>query len=101
MPQNFADALPVTISGNTETMNEANRDLLLLNKADILSQEEIEREVAQLNTLLYHTENWKSFCVANEILDVNRHKIIQNPVRIERILRKKNNKPFVFTSNKN
>ena len=82
-------------------MNEANRDLLLLNKSDVLSQEEIEREVELLNTLLYHTENWESFCVANEILDINRRKIIQKPVKIQRILRDKKTRPFVFINNKN
>lgn len=82
-------------------MNEANRDLLLLNKSDALSQEEIEREVALLNTLLYHTENWENFCIANEILDINRRKIIQKPEKIQRILRDKKNRPFVFTNNKN
>lgn len=82
-------------------MHEANRDLLLLNKADTLSQEEIEREVELLNTLLYHTESWESFCVANEILDVNRRKVVQKPKKMERILRKNKLKPFVFTHNKN
>ena len=82
-------------------MNESNRDLLLLNKADVMSQEQIEREVALLNTLLYHTENWDSFCIANEILDVSRRKIIQKPEKIQRILREKKNKPFIFTNNKN
>ena len=82
-------------------MNEANRDLLLLHRAAELSEEEIAREVELLNTLLYHTENWETFCKANEILDINRHKIIADPVRIQRILREKRTKPFVFTNNKN
>lgn len=82
-------------------MNDANRDLLVLSKTAHLSAEEIDYLVSLLNTLLRHTENWETFCNANEILDINRHKIIQKPFLIQKILREKTQKPFVFTSNKN
>ncbi len=82
-------------------MNDANRDLLVLSKSDELSPEELEHELLLLNTLLYHTENWETFCIANEVLDVNRHKVIRNPEKMQRILREKKDKPFVFTCNKN
>ena len=82
-------------------MNDANRDLLVLSKTAHLSPEELEHHVELLNTLLYHTENWETFCIANEVLDINRHKIIQKAFLIQKILREKRQKPFVFTSNKN
>ena len=82
-------------------MNDANRDLLVLSRTAHLTPKERDQEVTRLNNLLYHTENWESFCTANEILDINRHKIIQKPFLIQAILREKKQKPFVFTNNKN
>jgi len=82
-------------------MQDANRDLLVLSKTAHLSPEELERHVELLNTMLYHTENWETFCIANEVLDINRHRIIQKPLLIQNILRDKKERPFVFTSNKN
>ena len=82
-------------------MNDANRDLLVLAKTAHLSPEELDRQVTLLNTLLRLTENWETFCTANEILDINRGRIIQQPHQMQMILREKKEKPFVFTNNKN
>jgi len=82
-------------------MNDANRDLLVLSKAVSLSPEKLEREMELLNTLLFHTENWESFSIANEIIDINRRKIIRKTHLIQKILTEKKVKPFVFTCNKN
>ena len=82
-------------------MQDANRDLLVLSRMAHLSQEELDYQVQLLNTILYHTETWAVFCTANEIIDINRHRIIQKPHLIQNILSNKRVKPFVFTSNKN
>ena len=82
-------------------MNDANRDLLVLSKTAHLSMEEKESLVTLLNTILHHTENWVTFCSANEVLDINRLKIIQKPFLIQQILRENYQKPFVFICNKN
>jgi len=82
-------------------MNDANRDLLVLSKAVSLSPEKLEREMELLNTLLFDTENWESFSIANEIIDINRRKIIRKTHLIQKILTEKKVKPFVFTCNKN
>ena len=82
-------------------MNDANRDLLVLSKTAHLSPEEIDRHVELLNSLLRLTENWETFCTANEILDINRHKVIHNPRLIQKLLSEKKQKAFVFTNNKN
>ena len=82
-------------------MNDANRDLLVLAKTAHLSPEEREHQVTLLNILLRLTENWETFCTANEILDINRGSIIHKPFLIQKILGEKTQKPFVFTSNKN
>ncbi len=82
-------------------IHDFNRDLLVLSDTSHLSPDELALQVACLNTMLYHLENWETFCVANEILDINRHKIIKSPHLIQRILRETKQKPFVFTNNKN
>lgn len=82
-------------------MNDVNRDLLVLSDTTRLSPEQLAREVAFLNTLLFHIENWETFSIANEVIDVNRRKIICDSFLIQRILTGKKVKAFVFTSNKN
>lgn len=82
-------------------MKEANRDILVLSNQAHLSREELERQVAELTIVLYHAEQWESFCLANEVIDINRYKIIQKPYLIEKILRDKAGRPFVFICNKN
>lgn len=82
-------------------MNGANRDLLVLSQIANQSPALLKKELEILDTLLFETENWQAFSVANEILDVNRHKIIRKPHLIQQILTEKKQKPFVFTCNKN
>ena len=82
-------------------MNDANRDLLVLSKTSHLNDVEKDQLVGLLNKILFHTENWKVFCGANEIIDINHRKIIRKPHLIQKILSEKNQKAFVFTSNRN
>ena len=82
-------------------MNDVNRDLLVLSDTTRLSPEQLARELAFLNTLLFHIENWETFSIAHEVIDINRRKIVRDRVLIQRILTEKVAKAFVFTSNKN
>lgn len=82
-------------------MNDANRDLLVLSKTAHLSQAELDCQLAMLNKLLYEIETWGTFTAVNEIIDINRRKTIRKPYLIEKILRERTQKPFVFTCNKN
>ena len=82
-------------------MNPLNRDLLVLTKKVTMSPSELEHEVEQLNNLLYYVENLRSFCLANEIFDLNRYKVIRKRTALEGSLRELRNKPFVFICNKN
>jgi hypothetical protein len=82
-------------------MPGANRDLLVLADAKYLSAEALERELAFLNTVLFHLENWDAFSTANELIDINRRKIIRKTYLIQKILSEKTVKAFVFTCNKN
>ena len=82
-------------------MNDANRDLLVLAKNNHLSPEELEQQMDLLNRILFDTENWETFSIANEIIDINRRKIIRKAYLIQKILSEKKVKAFVFTCNKN
>jgi hypothetical protein len=78
-----------------------NRDLLLLSKKASPDPKELEHEVEKLHEMLFHVESMSNFCIANEVIDLNRYKIIQKQNRIERIVRQRMLKPFQFINNKN
>ena len=78
-----------------------NRDLLVLTKSSTMTPQELQHEVELLQGLLYHAERMDVFCIANEIIDVNRYKVIQKPYVIWQTARAETLKPFVFISNKN
>lgn len=82
-------------------MNVPNRDLLVLTKRTAMKPGELEHEVELLVDLLFHVENITAFCIANELIDLNRYKIILKPHLIQQILREKKIKPFIFISNLN
>jgi hypothetical protein len=80
----------------------SNRDLLVMFRQRLMTQQDIDREVMQLNELLFTTERLDNFVSAHEILDLNKYKIINNSVAIKKMVRQnKLNKPFVFFFNKN
>ena len=80
----------------------SNRDLLVMFKQRAMSQQDIDRKVMQLNDLLFTTERLDNFVRAHEIIDLNKYKLVKNPVDIKKILReKKLSKPFLFLFNKN
>jgi hypothetical protein len=82
-------------------MSPQNRDLLVLTKKESMNPGELEHQVELLVDLLYHVENMDVFCTANEIIDLNHCKIIQKHRQIQRVVRERKLKPFVFISNKN
>jgi hypothetical protein len=82
-------------------MKTKNRDLLVLLKDDLRTEQAIESELEQLNELLLKTETIDHFCIANEILDLNRYKIYQQYRKILKVLDQPRLKPFQFIFNKN
>ncbi len=82
-------------------MNSAKRDLLVLSKNVSTNQKEMDLEVEKLHNLLFHVESLENLCVANEIIDLNKYKIITNPGKLKKILIKNKIKPFEFINNKN
>ncbi len=80
----------------------SNRDLLVMFRQHAMTQQDIDKQLSQLNNMLFTTERLDNFVGAHEVLDLNRYKIINNPVEIKKMLRqKKLTKPFVFFNNKN
>ena len=82
-------------------MNPRNRDLLVLTKKALMNQEELEHEIELLNDLFYHVESSDAICLANEVIDVNRYKVIKKVHMVRQILKEQRPRPFVFVSNKN
>jgi len=82
-------------------MNPRNRDLLVLTKKDSMNQAELEHEIELLNGLFYLVESSNSVCLANEVIDINRYRIIRKLRTVRKILDEPIMKPFVFISNKN
>jgi hypothetical protein len=82
-------------------MKASDRDLLVLVKDEYVNDRLMEKELEQLNNLLFHYETVENFCVAHEVFDVNRFKIVTKPKGIQKILQQKKLNPFQFICNKN
>lgn len=82
-------------------MKTPNRDLLVLVKDEFLNNDDMEFELEKLNQLLLSFETMDKFCVAHEILDMNKFKVVHDSNIIQRIIKQKDLKPFEFICNKN
>lgn len=82
-------------------MKTSNRDLLVLLKDESMSNQEIEQEVEQLNDLLFHAESVNNFCMANEVVDMTKYKIVNDQKTLVEIMYQSELKPFIFLCNKN
>jgi hypothetical protein len=82
-------------------MNPRNRDLLVLTKKEMMNQQELEHEIELLNDLFFLVESSDALCIANEVIDLNRNKLIRKLKHVQRLLKEPRLKPFVFISNKN
>ena len=82
-------------------MKRQTRDLLLLRKDDVQDEKSIELEIAVLNNLLQHVETTAALCVAYELIDLNRFKILHDQLSISRVLKPNALKPFQFLVNRN
>ena len=82
-------------------MNKTNRDLLVLFKQELLSPQAIEETVDWLHEILQTTERLNNLVIAHEILDLNKYKVIHNPLTLRNTLSKAPLKPFIFLNCKN
>ncbi len=82
-------------------MENGSRDLLFVSKFASLSNLEIEKELSLLNKLLYGIELMSTYAIVNEVLDLNKYKVIKKPQLVAQAIREKSQKPFIFIYNKN
>ncbi|MDE3234447.1 MAG: hypothetical protein KGO81_00730 [Bacteroidota bacterium] len=84
-------------------MKHGSRDLLVLtrDKEGEWSDQDLENEIEALHQLLFEVENIDQFCIANEVIDVNRYKILQDKKAIRKVIFSQRTKPFIFICNKN
>jgi hypothetical protein len=76
------------------------RDLLVLNRTKS-DEADLAVEINELNHILHQAETLQSFCLAHEVIDVNRYKIISKPHIIHKYIKEYPAKAFVFICNKN
>ena len=77
------------------------RDLLVMLNNEHRSQQAIDHEVEWLHDVLFHIEELDNFCKAHEVLDLNRHRVINNITKLRKIVIRKTMKAFEFVNNKN
>lgn len=82
-------------------MKNANRDLLVLVKDAYSDKEAMQHELNQLNNLLLRFETVDSFCMAHEIIDLQKYRILTGKSQLQKVIEKDEIKPFVFICNKN
>jgi hypothetical protein len=82
-------------------MNRINRDLLVLFNQELMSPQAIEQQLDLLHELLYDVERMDNLVTAHEIIDLNKYKVVNNPVKIKEVIRKQELKSFIFLNCKN
>ena len=83
-----------------DKMKKPMRNLLVLFNQELMSHQAIEHEVDLLHQLLSNIEHPEKLLSSHEILDLNKYKVINNPIQLRKLL-KAELKPFVFLNNKN
>ena len=80
-------------------MKNYNRDLLLLYKTEVYSEDLLQHEVECLHQILLSVENNEVFCKSHEL--ATRSQITAKPKSIIKAIRHTYLKPFHFLVNKN
>ncbi|HCL83691.1 MAG TPA: hypothetical protein DIC22_06940 [Chitinophagaceae bacterium] len=70
-------------------------------KDEFATEQFMATELEKLNDLLFQYETLETFCLAHEVFDLNRYKILKGTRYIQRIVRQQELKPFQFLCNKN
>ena len=82
-------------------MNKSNRDLLVLFNQELMTPQSIEHEVELLHKLLYTIERLENLITAHEVIDLNKYKVSNKPLLLQKLFRQRELKPFVFLNCKN
>ena len=75
--------------------------MLVLFKDEFKNEQAIEIELEKLNDLLHSTETIENYCIAYEVIDVNKYKIYHQRKKIVEVIMQEKLKPFQFICNKN
>ncbi len=82
-------------------MKTRNRDLLVLLKDEFRNEQSIENELEKLNELLHITETVDNYCIAYEVIDLNKFRIYHQRKKIIQVFSQNKLKAFQFLCNKN
>ena len=82
-------------------MKNSNRDLLVLVKDAYTNKEAMQYELQQLNMLLVNFETLESFCIAHEVFDIQKYRVLTKKSQLQKVIEKDTLKPFMFICNKN
>lgn len=83
-------------------MDFESKNLFLLANKETLLPGEVKKELQFLSRILYEKDNcFKLLSNCNEIIDINRRKIIRPHHLVQQVLDEKKRKGFVFIFNKN
>jgi hypothetical protein len=82
-------------------MNKTNRDLLVLLKENGFNKEAVEFELEQINRMLTVYETVESLCIAHEVADLNKYRMLHKHRHISEVLKQRELRPFTFLLNKN
>jgi hypothetical protein len=82
-------------------LHHPNRDLYIVYNATNLHLFDNNYQQRWLNEVLNHIENIHTYSVVNEIIDINKYKIISKKHLVQQILREPYLKPFQFICCKN
>lgn len=77
------------------------RDLLVMYKNQLMSEELFEAEVMRLHNLLENTESLDNFSLCNEVIDCNKRKISARRANIVDYIKFGFRKPFIFLNTLN
>ena len=82
-------------------LKTADRDLLVISKNALESEDSLQEEVQMLNQLLHEVEIPKNIAFSSEIIDLNRCRIFKKPETVAKQLQEKSLQSFVFICNTN
>ncbi|MES2648630.1 MAG: hypothetical protein V4717_17270 [Bacteroidota bacterium] len=82
-------------------LKTTDRDLLVISKNALESDDALQEEISVLNQMLPVVEILQNIAHSTEILDINRCRIIKKPGVILKQLQEKSLGYFVFVCNKN
>ncbi|GMV78258.1 MAG: hypothetical protein AMXMBFR79_13890 [Chitinophagaceae bacterium] len=96
-----APAIEIDVIKICTEMNKVPKNWLLFSVKNSLNETVLQRQTDFLDKVLFERETFHRFCLASEILDINRCKIYTQQSYIRNVVSLYYTKPFVFIFCKN